>query len=172
MADTIEMPFGTKARVGQGNNVLGGSQDPPGERAIMADCFRSSQALSKKWLATTILDFLKFNVLMDAGGQHTSPCQISSKLVKRLQTTTHYTCLTALCPGLPRWASTRKVKPIWILLKQETVSGSGISCTLLQTDNHASTPPLSFLQARCPSWCPTNSIKALKAQSRSSFDNM
>ena len=30
-------------------------------------------------------------------------------------------------PGLPRWASTRKVKPIWILMKQETVSGSGIS---------------------------------------------
>ena len=29
-------------------------------------------------------------------------------------------------PGLPRWASTRKIKPIWILLKQETVSGSGI----------------------------------------------
>ena len=42
---------------------------------------------------------------------------------------TRYTCtrLTALCPGLPRWASTRKVKPIRILLKQETVSGSGIS---------------------------------------------
>jgi len=36
-------------------------------------------------------------------------------------------------------------------------------CTLLQTDNHASTPPLSFLQARCPSCCPTNSVKALKA---------
>jgi len=33
----------------------------------------------------------------------------------------------ALCPGLQGWASTRKVKPIWILLKQETVSGSGIS---------------------------------------------
>ena len=32
----------------------------------------------------------------------------------------------ALCPGLPGWADTRKVKPIWILLKQETVSGSGI----------------------------------------------
>ena len=25
--------------------------------------------------------------------------------------------LTALCPGLPGWAGTRKVKPIWILLK-------------------------------------------------------
>jgi len=32
----------------------------------------------------------------------------------------------ALCPGLPWWANTRKVKPIWILLKQETVSRSGI----------------------------------------------
>jgi len=36
-------------------------------------------------------------------------------------------------------------------------------CTLLQTDNHASTPPLSFLQAGCLSCRPTNSIKALKA---------
>jgi len=32
--------------------------------------------------------------------------------------------------------------------------------TLLQTDNHASIPPLSFLQARCPSCRPTNSVKA------------
>jgi len=37
-------------------------------------------------------------------------------------------------------------------------------CTLLQTDNHASTPPLSFLQAGCPSCHPTNSVKALKAK--------
>ena len=36
-------------------------------------------------------------------------------------------------------------------------------CTSLQTDNHASTPPLSFLQAGCPSCRPTNSVKALKA---------
>jgi len=36
-------------------------------------------------------------------------------------------------------------------------------CTSLQTDNHASTPPLSFLQALCPSCRPTNSVKALKA---------
>jgi len=36
-------------------------------------------------------------------------------------------------------------------------------CTSLQTDNHASTPPLSFLQVRCPSCRPTNSVKALKA---------
>ena len=33
----------------------------------------------------------------------------------------------APCPGLPGWAGTRKVKPICILVKQETVSGSGVT---------------------------------------------
>jgi len=41
-------------------------------------------------------------------------------------------------------------------------------CTSLQTDNHASTSPLSFLQAGCPSCRPTNSVKALKAPSNPS----
>jgi len=36
-------------------------------------------------------------------------------------------------------------------------------CTSLQTDNHASTPPLSFLKAAFPSCHPTNSVNALKA---------
>jgi len=35
-------------------------------------------------------------------------------------------------------------------------------CTSLQTDNHASTAPLSFF-CECPSCCPTNSVIALKA---------
>jgi len=35
--------------------------------------------------------------------------------------------------------------------------------TSLQADNHASTPPISFLQAGFLSCRPTNSIKALKA---------
>ena len=80
------------------------------------------------------------------------------------QHTHTHTHLTALFLGLPRWAGTRKVKPIWILLKQETVSGSGISwairqvCTSLQTDNHANTLPLSFLQTGCTSCRPTNSV--------------
>ena len=63
------------------------------------------------------------------------------------------THLTALCPGLPRWAGTRKVRPIWILRKQETCEwqwhqlGHMQVCTSLQTDNHASTPPLSFYRS-------------------------
>jgi len=80
-----------------------------------------------------------------------------------------HTRLMALCPGLPGWASTGKVKPIWILLKQETVSGSGISWAIhaslhLAPDKyHAITPPLSFLQA-CPFCHPTNSVNAPKAK--------
>ena len=50
------------------------------------------------------------------------------------QTHTH---LMALFPGLPRWAGTRKVKPMWILLKQETVSGSGISWATCKSAPHS-----------------------------------
>ena len=92
----------------------------------------------------------------------------SRDFVAATHTHTH-TRLTALCPGLPVWAGTRKVKPIWILLKQETVSGSGISwavCKSAPRSRQISTPappPLRFLQAGCPSCRPTNSVKALKA---------
>ena len=48
-----------------------------------------------------------------------------------------HTRLTALFPGPPRWAGTRKVKPIWILLKQETVSGSGISWAICKSAPHS-----------------------------------
>jgi len=44
-------------------------------------------------------------------------------------------------------------------------------CTSLQTDNHASTPPLSFLQAGCPSCHPTNSVTALKARMLLNYKN-
>jgi len=39
-----------------------------------------------------------------------------------------------------------------------------IICTSLQTDNHASTSPLHFSQAGCPSCHPTNSVNTLKAK--------
>jgi len=40
-------------------------------------------------------------------------------------------------------------------------------CTSLQTDNHTSTPPLSFSQTGCPSCCRTNSVIALNAKKAS-----
>ena len=81
-----------------------------------------------------------------------------------------HTRLTALFPGLPTWAGTRKVKPIWILLEQETVSGSGISwaaCKSAPRSRQTTTPAPHhsvFLQAGCPSCRPANSFKALKEQ--------
>ena len=57
-------------------------------------------------------------------------CQLPRNSAETTCTTSHthtHTHLTALFPGLPGWAGTRKVQPIWILLKQETASGSGIS---------------------------------------------
>jgi len=43
------------------------------------------------------------------------------------------------------------------------VASAGLYASLhLIPDNHANIPPLSFLQAGCPSGRPTNSVKALK----------
>jgi len=56
------------------------------------------------------------------------------------------------------------------LLKQETVSGSGISWAICKSAPHSrqiTTPAPHysvFLQAGCPSCRPTNSVKALKAR--------
>ena len=65
------------------------------------------------------------------------PCHRSYVLDDLTQfriTHTHtHTHLTSLCPGLCRWASTRKIKQIWILLKQETVSGSSISWAICKS---------------------------------------
>jgi len=84
-------------------------------------------------------------------------------------THTHTQPFNSSFPGLPRWAGTTKVKPIWILLKQETVSGSGISwavCKSAPRSRQITMPAphhWSCLQAGCPSYRPTNSVKALKA---------
>jgi len=44
------------------------------------------------------------------------------------------------------------------------VSAGQYASLHLIPENHANIPPLSFLQAGCPSCRPTNSVKALKAK--------
>ena len=83
----------------------------------------------------------------------------------------------AIFPGLPGWASTRKVRPIWILLKQETVNGSSISWAVWKSGPRSRqittpAPPTQFLQAGCPSCRPTNSAKALKAGTHTHARNL
>ena len=96
----------------------------------------------------------------------------------RFQGLLHNTRLTALFLGLSGWAGTRKVKPIWILLKQETVSGSGISWTIcksapLQTDNHASTPTLRLFTGRMPFLPPNQQRQSTEGKVKhSTFKNI
>ena len=73
-----------------------------------------------------------------------------------------HTYSTALCPGLPGWAGTRKVKPIGILLKQETVSGSGISWAICKSASRSRqmtmlAPHHSVFTGRLP-FLPTNQL--------------
>ena len=71
--------------------------------------------------------------------------------------------------GTTRVSWYQKGKTIWILLKQETVSGSGISwvvCKSAPRSRQITMPAphhSNFLQTGCPSCRPTNSTKALKA---------
>ena len=87
-------------------------------------------------------------------------CYWSSPICQ--QTATHickdytHTRLTALFPGLPGWAGTRKVKPIWILLKQETVSGSGISWAICKSASRSRqiTMPVPHHSSFFTGWMP------------------
>jgi len=57
----------------------------------------------------------------------------SSSSSSGTHTHTHTHLFNGPFPGLPRWAGARKVKPIWILLKQETMNGSGISWAICKS---------------------------------------
>ena len=88
----------------------------------------------------------------------------------RLSVTTHtYPRLTALFSGTAQVGWYQKGKTNQDLTEardsdwQWRQLGHMQVCTSLQTDDHASTSALSFLQAGCPSCRPTNSVKALKA---------
>ena len=100
--------------------------------------------------------------------------QISRRKIVNTRTHTEpFYCSSGICPGPPGWAGTRKVKPgrlkpIWIYWSKQqwvAVASAGLYASLhLIPDNHANIPPLSFLQAGCPSCRPTNSVKALKTE--------
>jgi len=78
---------------------------------------------------------------------------------------THTCTFNGPFPGLSGWAGTRKVKPIWILLKQETVNGSGISWTICKSaprSRQITTPALHhsvFYRPGCPFCLPTTGSK-------------
>ena len=60
-------------------------------------------------------------------GHHISNVTRTTMLHLFCRMTNHTHPFNGPFSGTTGWAGTRKVKPVWILLKQETVSGSGIS---------------------------------------------
>jgi len=58
---------------------------------------------------------------------------MSEKSKKTVNYKVHTHLFNGPLPGLPGWASNTKVKPIWIVLKQKTVSGSGISWAICKS---------------------------------------
>jgi len=85
------------------------------------------------------------------------------------------TRLMALRPGLPRMSQYQKGKTNLDFIEARDSEwqwhqlGPMQVCTSLDTDNYTSTPPLSFLQAGCPSCRPTNSVEALNAKTKVSL---
>jgi len=95
---------------------------------IRAHALRSNSLVNSPWVVDE--NFVRKHSLPPV--VYPSPQKVLGLCSLAAFTHTH-TRLTALCPGLPGWACTRKAKPIWILLKQETVSGSGISWAICKS---------------------------------------
>ena len=107
---------------------------------------KSAQTHYKKALTRYCINHIG-NILVDNGNSWGYPTDYFNKLIldythihthTRAHAHVHahahtHKHLIAICPGLPGWAGTRKVKPIWILLKQETVSGSDISWAICKS---------------------------------------
>jgi len=78
-----------------------------------------------------IIVWTLFSLVKESYPQNTDNKQIY--IYMYIYTYTHGRAdLKALCTWLPGWAGTRKVKPIWILLKQQ-MSGSGINWAIYKS---------------------------------------
>ena len=80
-----------------------------------------------------------------------------------------YNRFKILCLGQPRWVGTRRINHsgfCWSRHDGAAVAPAEPYASYLHfapEDNHASTSSVRCLRAGCPSWHPTNSVKALKA---------
>ena len=130
--------------------------------------FSSASHADSSWQHVRITR-TKYSVRPNCNGSQSVRISCQNCLQMTNSDTHTHTPFNGLFLGLPRWAGTRKAKPIWILLKQERVSGSGISwakCKSAPCSRQTTTPAPHhsvFLQTGCPSCRPTNSVKALKA---------
>jgi len=109
------------------------------------DTFNSCEQVcsSKKEVGGRLKQHVDKDFLNNLGLHTHTHARTHARTHTHTHTHTQHTRLTAIFPGLPRWAGTRKEKPIWILLKQETVSGSGIcwaTCKFAPRSRQITTP--------------------------------
>ena len=119
------------------------------------------------WL-TVGLSFIRLLAVCNCGVvASTQPMHVlTNRSVSIIYDRQHTHPFNGLVSGTTRVSRYQKGKPVSILLKQETVSGSGIRWAWSAPCSSQITMPApiaQFLQAGCPSCRPTNSIKALKA---------
>ena len=109
--------------------------------------------------------------MLDFSSDSSSVSQLSTIVLCRLRRPlTHTHLFNGPLSGTTRVSRYQKGKTnLWILVKQETASGSGISWAVCKSAfrSRQTTMPAPhhsvFLQAGCPSCHPTNSVKELKA---------
>ena len=107
-----------------------------------------------------------------------TPLLLSVDGTDRQTDTVHtHSRLTALFPGLPGWADTRKVTTNLDFCEARDSEwqwhqlGCMQVCTLLQTDNHASTPLLSFFTGRTPFLLPNQQRQSTEGTERTLYCN-
>jgi len=93
----------------------------PYDRCSVPACSELPPAWDSRWCGGPVHHSTNSPLLL-----HTQTFTVIPGIIVKRHTHTH-TRLTALCPGQLGRAGNRKVKPIWNLLKQETVSGGGTS---------------------------------------------
>jgi len=82
----------------------------------------------------------------------------------------HNTCLTALCPGLPGWAGTTKVKPIKRQLVAVASAGPYASLHLALDRYLHQHPTTQFFRGRMPFLPPIQQCRSTEGKLINSFD--
>jgi len=80
----------------------------------------------------------------------------------------HHYRFTALFPGSPGWAGARRELLDFMVqgkINRGRHTDHPAGRHSIRTNRCPPPPSPHFFQAGCPSWCPTNSVKALKATS-------
>ena len=119
--------------------------------------------------AFVALDLVLFPYLAERLAWGNVLCRVGCTTAIQSHTHTHTHPFNGPFSGTTQVGRYQKGKTNLDLLKQETVSGSGISWAICKSapNSRQITMPAphhsSFLQAGCPSCCPTNSVKALNA---------